>query len=88
MAKLNQLILLENMMRTYDAMNIKDANLTHFQGICTKKLVDEINGRLQRLVASKVRISCRNVLLANLTNAVYQFPFELGNHCLPNLNKP
>ncbi len=32
MAKLNQLILLENMMRTYDAMNIKDANLTHFQG--------------------------------------------------------
>lgn len=65
MAKLNQLILLENMMKTYDAMNIKDANLTHFQGICTEKLVDEINGRLQRLVASKVRISCRNVLLAN-----------------------
>ena len=65
MAKLNQLIMLENMMKTYDAMNIKDANLTHFQGICTEKLVDEINGRLQRLVASKVRMSCRNVLLAN-----------------------
>ena len=32
MAKLNQLILLENMMKTYDAMNLKDANLTHFQG--------------------------------------------------------
>ena len=46
MAKLNQLILLENMMRTYDAMNIKDANLTHFQGVCTEKLVDEIIGRL------------------------------------------
>ena len=45
MAKLNQLIMLENMMRTYDAMNIKDANLTRFQGVCTEKLVDEIIGR-------------------------------------------
>ena len=33
MAKLNQLIMLENMMRTYDQMNIKDANLTRFQGM-------------------------------------------------------
>ena len=65
MAKLNQLILLENMMKTYDAMNLKDANLTHFQGVCTEKLVDNINGRLERLVVSKVRMSCRNVLLAN-----------------------
>ena len=54
MAKLNQLIMLENMMKTYDAMNIKDVNLTHFQGVCTEKLVDEINGRLERLVVSKV----------------------------------
>jgi len=54
MAKLNQLILLENMMKTYDAMNIKDANLTHFQGVCTEKLVDEINGRLERLVVFTV----------------------------------
>ena len=74
MAKLNQLILLENMMRTYDAMNIKDANLTHFQGVCIEKLVDEIIGRLKRLVVSKVRMSCRNVLLANyetMTKATY-----------------
>ena len=63
MAKLNQLIMLENMMKTYDAMNIKDVNLTHFQGVCTEKLVDEINGRLEKLVVSKVRMSCRNVLL-------------------------
>ena len=45
MAKLNQLILLEKMMGTYDEMNIKDANLTKFQGACTEKLVDEIIGR-------------------------------------------
>jgi len=74
MAKLNQLILLENMMRTYDAMNIKDANLTHFQGVCIEKLADEIIGRLKILVVSKVRMSCRNVLLANyetMTKATY-----------------
>ena len=65
MAKLNQLILLENMMRTYDHMNIKDANLTRFQGMCTEKLVDEIIGRLEKMVVSKTLLSCRNVLLAN-----------------------
>jgi len=70
MAKLNQLILLENMMKTYDAMNLKDAKLAHFQGVCTEKLVDDINGRLERLVASKVRMSCRNVLLANFKTMV------------------
>ena len=32
-AKLNQLVLLENMLETYDAMNLKDANLTRFQGM-------------------------------------------------------
>lgn len=65
MAKLNQLIMLENMMRTYDAMNIKDANLTRFQGVCTEKLVDEIIDRLEKMVVSKTRLSSRNVLLAN-----------------------
>ena len=65
MAKLNQLIMLENMMRTYDQMNIKDANLTRFQGVCTEKLVDEIIGRLEKMVVSKTLLSCRNVLLAN-----------------------
>ena len=65
MAKLNQLILLEKMMGTYDEMNIKDANLTKFQGACTEKLVDEIIDRLEKMVVSKTRLSSRNVLLAN-----------------------
>ncbi len=65
MAKLNQLILLEKMMGTYDEMNIKDANLTKFQGACTEKLVDEIIGRLEKMVVSKTRLSCRNVLVTN-----------------------
>ena len=65
MAKLNQLILLEKMMGTYDEMNIKDANLTKFQGACTEKLVDEIIDRLEKMVVSKTRLSSRNVLLTN-----------------------
>lgn len=65
MAKLNQLILLEKMMGTYDEMNIKDANLTKFQGACTEKLVDEIIDRLEKMVVSKTRLSCRNVLVTN-----------------------
>ena len=65
MAKLNQLIMLENMMRTYDQMNIKDADLTKFQGMCTEKLVDEIIEKLTKMVVSKTRLSSRNVLLAN-----------------------
>lgn len=65
MAKLNQLILLENMMETYDAMNLKDANITSFQGVCTENLVDEINSKLRKLLVSKTRLTARNVLLAN-----------------------
>ena len=65
MAKLNQLVLLENMLETYDAMNLKDANITSFQGVCTENLVDEINSKLRKLLVSKTRLTARNVLLAN-----------------------
>ena len=64
-AKLNQLVLLENMLETYDAMNLKDANITSFQGVCTENLVDEINSKLRKLLVSKTRLTARNVLLAN-----------------------
>ena len=65
MAKLNQLVLLENMLETYDAMNLKDANIASFQGVCTENLVDEINSKLRKLLVSKTRLTARNVLLAN-----------------------
>ena len=65
MAKLNQLVLLENMLETYDAMNLKDANITSFQGVCTENLVDEINSKVRKLLVSKTRLTARNVLLAN-----------------------
>ena len=74
MAKLNQLIMLENMMRTYDQMNIKDADLTKFQGMCTEKLVDEIIEKLTKMVVSKTRLSSRNVLLANYETMTNDLP--------------
>ena len=80
MAKLNQLIMLENMMRTYDQMNIKDADLTKFQGMCTEKLVDEIIEKLTKMVVSKTRLSSRNVLLANyetMTKTTYWLECKL-----------
>ena len=80
MAKLNQLIMLENMMRTYDQMNIKDADFTIFQGMCTEKLVDEIIEKLTKMVVSKTRLSSRNVLLANyetMTKTTYWLECKL-----------
>ena len=80
MAKLNQLILLESLMRTYDSMNIKDADLTKFQGMCTEKLVDEIIEKLTKMVVSKTRLSSRNVLLANyetMTKTTYWLECKL-----------
>ena len=53
------------MLETYDAMNLKDANITSFQGVCTENLVDEINSKLRKLLVSKTRLTARNVLLAN-----------------------
>ena len=80
MAKLNQLILLERLMRTYDSMNIKDADLTKFQGMCTEKLVDEIIEKLTKMVVSKTLLSSRNVLLANyetMTKTTYWLECKL-----------
>jgi hypothetical protein len=72
--------MLENMMRTYDQMNIKDADLTKFQGMCTEKLVDEIIEKLTKMVVSKTRLSSRNVLLANyetMTKTTYWLECKL-----------
>ena len=80
MAKLNQLVLLENMLETYDAMNLKDANITSFQGVCTENLVDEINSKLRKLLVSKTLLSSRNVLLANyetMTKTTYWLECKL-----------
>ena len=65
MAKLNQLLSLEQMLDAYDSLNINDKCVIQLQGMCIERLVDEITIRLDRLLTSKTRLSCRNVLVAN-----------------------
>ena len=74
MAKLNQLLLLEQMFQAYDSLNINDKCVIQLQGMCIERLVDEITSRLDRMLTSKTRLSCRNVLVANyetMTDAAY-----------------
>ena len=65
MAKLSQLLTLECMLDAYDNLNIKDAWVTEKQEECVEGLVDVIIEQLNRLLNSKIRLSCRNVLVAN-----------------------
>ena len=65
MAKLSQLLTLECMLDAYDSLNIKDSWIIERQGVCIVELLDIINPKLKRLINSKTRLSCRNVLVAN-----------------------
>ena len=65
MAKLSQLLTLESMLDAYDNLNIKDAWVIEKQGECVEELVDVIIEKLNRLLSSKTRLSCRNVLVTN-----------------------
>ena len=65
MAKLSQLLTLERMLDAYDNLNINDAWIIEKQGECVEELVDAIIAKLNRLLSSKTRLSCRNVLVAN-----------------------
>ena len=80
MAKLNQLLLLEQMFQAYDSLNINDKCVIQLQGMCIERLVDEITSRLDRMLTSKTRLSCRNVLVANyetMTDAAYWMKSKL-----------
>ena len=59
MAKLNQLLTLEQMLKAYDSMNVDDKRVIQLQGMCVEGLVDDITCRLDRLRESKTRLSCR-----------------------------
>ena len=65
MARLSHLLTLERMLLTYDSMSNHDEVLSDSQGLCIEKLVDGITAKLKRLLESKTRLSCRNVVLAN-----------------------
>ena len=80
MAKLDRLLKLEKMLDAYDKMNFYDAQLANYQAICINELLDIINPKLKRLVTSKTRLSCRNVLVANfetMTNTAHWLKSKL-----------
>lgn len=80
MAKLSQLLMLEQMLHTCDNMKIKDAWIIEYQGKCIQQLVDSINETLNRLLKSKTTLSCRNVLVTNfetMTKVAYWLKCKL-----------
>ena len=80
MAKLSQLLMLEQMLHTCDNMKTKDAWIIEYQGKCIQQLVDSINETLNRLLKSKTTLSCRNVLVANfetMTKTAYWLKCKL-----------
>ena len=80
MAKLSQLLTLECMLDAYDSLNIKDSWIIEKQGVCVVELVDDTNATLKRLISSKTRLSCRNVLVANfetMTNTAHWLKSKL-----------
>ena len=65
MAKLDQLLTLERMLEAYDGLGDQEAMVVKCQEMFINEMVDSINAKLDRLLKSKVRLSCRNVLAAN-----------------------
>ena len=80
MAKLSQLLTLEKMLEAYDNLNYYDVQLVKHQGECIQLLVDGIIAKIKRLLESKTRLSCRNVLVANfrkMSKTAYWLKFKL-----------
>ena len=65
MAKLSQLLRLEEILNAYDGMPTSDARYAAYQGRYVGSLIDEIIAKLVRHINSKTTLSCRNVLVAN-----------------------
>ena len=65
MAKLSQLLTIENLLESYDSLKVKDAFVTECFRSCVETTVDHVIAKLNRLLVSKTKLSCRNVLTAN-----------------------
>lgn len=65
MAKLSQLLTIEDLLESYDSLKVKDAFVTDCFRSCVETTVDYVLAKLNRLLVSKTKLSCRNVLTAN-----------------------
>ena len=88
MAKLSQLLMLEQMLHTCDNMKTKDAWIIEYQGRYILQLVDSINVTLVRHLNSKTLMSCRNVVVANsdtMTKATHWLKCKLFTDLPPTM---
>ena len=88
MAKLSQLLMLEQMLHTCDNMKTKDAWVIEYQGRYILQLVDSINVTLVRHLNSKTLMSCRNVVVANsdtMTKATHWLKCKLFTDLPPTM---
>ena len=65
MAKLSQLLTIESLLKSYDVLTTQDAFVTECFRDCVETTVDHVLVKLNRLLVSKTKLSCRNVLTAN-----------------------
>lgn len=65
MKKLHDIITLENILQTYDNLNVNHRRCLYHCGQCVEELLNDIIVQLNRLLESKTKLSCRNVLVAN-----------------------
>ena len=65
MAKLDLLLDIEGLLESYDGLKVKDSFMTDSFRACVETQVEKVNDKLNRLLTSKTKLSCRNVLTAN-----------------------
>ena len=65
MAKLSQLLTIEDLLESYDGLTTLDPFVTDCFRSCVETTVDHVLAKLNRLLVSKTKLSCRNVLTAN-----------------------
>ena len=86
MAKLSQLLTIESLLESYDGLTTLDPFVTDCFRSCVETTVDHVNAKLNRLLVSKTKLSCRNVLTANF-ETMTKPEYWLKSHLFKDLPK-
>ena len=86
MAKLSQLLTIEDLLESYDGLTTLDPFVTDCFRSCVETTVDHVLAKLNRLLVSKTKLSCRNVLTANF-ETMTKPEYWLKSHLFKDLPK-
>ncbi len=86
MAKLSQLLTIEDLLESYDGLTTQDAFVIECFRDCVETTVDHVLAKLNRLLVSKTKLSCRNVLTANF-ETMTKPEYWLKSHLFKDLPK-